>query len=137
MQKNWKLGDTNGKVCNFLRLKTSIFNLTDLLEFLDLKQMQKTSIFLLFLFFLFIHGFAFSQNKSNTPLFNCVDLAQQIQNRAATTNLPFNGNSEDYANSLIEKIVVAAYVDYITNLFSTAKRDVSQQERESIANQAV
>jgi hypothetical protein len=66
-----------------------------------------------------------------------VELAQQIQNRASTTNLPFNGNVEDYANSFIEKIVVAAYVDYISNLFSTAKRDVSQQERESIANQAV
>jgi hypothetical protein len=93
--------------------------------------------YFLILFFLFIYDSAFSQNKSNSPLFNCVDLAQQIQNRAASTNLPFNGNVEDYANSLIEKIVVAAYVDYISNLFSTAKRDVSQQERESIANQAV
>jgi hypothetical protein len=100
-----------------------------------MKKLLKKPFLAIIIFFL--SPSAFSQTSSNSPLFNCVELAQQIQNRASTTNLPFNGNVEDYANSFIEKIVVAAYVDYISNLFSTAKRDVSQQERESIANQAV
>ena len=46
-KKIWKLGDKNGKVCSFLKSKTSIFNSTDFHESFYFKQMKKTFIFIL------------------------------------------------------------------------------------------
>jgi hypothetical protein len=93
--------------------------------------------YLIISIFLLLNGSILAQNTKSSPLFSCTELMKTIKNKADRTKINFNGNIKDFANDMFASIIMPGMKEYLENLYSTANRDVSQEEREIIAAQAI
>lgn len=93
--------------------------------------------YLIISIFLLFSSSILAQNTKSSLLFSCNELMLTIKNKADRTKINFTGNIEDFTNDIMTNIIKPGIKDYLTNLYSTANRDVSQEEREIIASQSI